>query len=375
MRSSVKKKKILIGFLSNTIKGPIPLITREYIEALKYKYEFVPFMMERKMGRTKLASFNLWNLFYFCTHYIKWIIIIIKERPDIVHYPITSYWNMEKSLLFLTTAKWLGVEHTIGHLHGGAFIDFWNQTGKLRKRIAIRHFNRLDILIVLSESWRKNVLQYINFEYQKVKVLHNLIDRDFESHFLHYQRSYNKKDKVVLLGFNLMDSRKGIFDLLDAVSLIEKRDTFELVIIGDEREAGVFAKATKLISDKGLTNVEIKKGVWDAGKQEWFEKSDILLLPSYTENFPIVVIEAACAGLPVIASEIGALPDIFNHNYDILFLHPGDVSQLSEHISRLIMDHNERQHFGKNIKNTFEKELLGEGITKQLDSIYENVLN
>lgn len=375
MKSSINKKKIMIGFLSKTIKGPIPLITRVYLEELKDQYEFIPFIMERKMGKTRLASFNLLNFFYLISHYIKWCITIIKERPDIVHFPITSFWNMEKSLLFLSTAKCLGVKHTIGHLHGGAFIDFWLQTSNLRRRLALRQFLKLDILIVLSESWRKNVLQYININDHKVKILHNLIDQDFESHFISYQRNYNRKDKVVLLGFNLMDSKKGLFDLLEAISLIKDRSKFELVIIGDEREPGICLKAMKIINEKRLTNVEIRKGVWDAGKKEWFEKADILLLPSYIENFPVVVIEAACAGLPVIASEIGALPDIFTNDYDILYLKPGDISNLSKLIGRLIMSHTERRYFGKNIKKTFERELLGKEIIKQLDCIYESVLN
>jgi glycosyltransferase involved in cell wall biosynthesis len=372
---SKKRKKILIGFLSKTIKGPIPIITNVYVEELKHKYDFIPFYIERTKGKENLAAFNISNLYYFISHYISWCITIIKNRPYIVHYPVTSYWNMEKSLLFLITAKILGVKHTIGHLHGGAFIDFWQSINSFRRFLALKQLKKLDIFIVLSESWRKNIIQYVGIEDVKIKVLHNLIDKEFENHFKDFHKEYKKKDKITILGFNMMDSRKGLFDLLDAVSLLPDKGSFEIVVIGDEREPGVFEKAVKIIHGKKLFNVNIQKGVWGSEKIIWFEKADVLVLPSYIENFPLVVLEAACACIPVIASRLGALPDIFEHNKDILFIEPGNVDQIKICLEYLINNPHERERLGLNIRETFVKKLSGKMIIDQLDSIYQGILS
>jgi len=102
--------KILIGCLNKEIKGAIPAITKAFIDGLSYKYNFIPFYKDRKYGKNKTSDLNILNLYYFLKHYIQWIYLILKYKPDIVHYPITSYWNLEKSLIFLITAKKLGVK-------------------------------------------------------------------------------------------------------------------------------------------------------------------------------------------------------------------------------------------------------------------------
>jgi glycosyltransferase involved in cell wall biosynthesis len=369
-----KREKILIGFLSKTIKGPIPIITNVYVEELKYKYDLIPFYMERSGGKEKLAYFNISNLYYFIRHYISWCITIIKHKPLIAHYPVTSFWNMEKSLLFLTTAKILGVKHTIGHLHGGAFVDFWQKLNSTRRYFASMQFKKLDIFIVLSESWRKSIVKHVGIGEEKIKVLHNLIDKEFESHFTDLCRTYSEKDKLTILGFNIMDSRKGLFDLLDAVGFMADKSRFEIEIIGDEREPGIFAKAKNVIHEKKLSNVNISKGVWGSEKIKWYEKADVLILPSYIENFPLVVLEAACAGIPVIASKLGALPDFFEHGKDILFIEPGNPDQIGKCLEYLIDNRHERERLGLNIRATFASKLLGKRIIEQLDDIYRSLL-
>lgn len=371
---SEKNTRILIGFLSKTIKGSIPIITNTYYEELKYKYNIIPFYMERKKGKENLSSLNISNIFYFIKHYLDWCCTIIIRRPKIAHFPITSFWNLEKSLLFLTTAKVLGVKHTIGHLHGGAFIDFWKQVSSPRRYLALKQLKKLDVFIVLSESWKLNVIKYVGIEERKIKILYNLIDREFESHFRNYERDYGDKGKVTFLGFNIMDSRKGLFDLLEAVNLINNKTSFGVILIGDERESGIFEKTNKIIQEKGLININMISGVWSAEKIKWFENTDVLILPSYIENFPVVVLEAACAGIPVIASRIGALPDIFTHDKDILFIDSGNIRQLIGFMERLIFNNNERKRIGENIKNTFNRELTGIKIIDQLDAIYEELL-
>jgi glycosyltransferase involved in cell wall biosynthesis len=367
-------RKILIGFLSKTIKGPIPIITNVYVEELKHKYDFVPFYMERTLGKEKLSNFNISNLYYFIRHYIRWCITIIKNKPDLVHYPITSFWNMEKSLLFLTTAKILGVKHTVGHLHGGAFIEFWHNSSSVRRYFASRQFKKLEIFIVLSESWKKGIIQHVGIEEGKIRVLHNLIDKEFESHFKDFHKEYTEKDKMTILGLNIMDSRKGLFDLLEAAALLSAKARFEFVIIGDEREPGIFEKANKLVHEKELSNVIIRKGVWGREKLVWYESADVLILPSYIENFPLVILEAACAGKPVIASRLGALPDFFVHNKDILFIEPGNVGQIKNCLEYLVNNPHERERLGSNIKETFQTKLTGKKIIEQLDEIYQSIL-
>lgn len=367
------KKKILIGFLSKTIKGSIPTITSVFVEGLSGSYDVVPFYMERKMGKKSLAALNILNVYYFAKHFLLWSYAVIRHKPDIVHFPVTSYWNMEKSLIFLATAKRLGVKSAIGHLHGGAFIEFWKNLNRFRKAHALKLMGKLDVLIVLSDTWKRNVVSHLGLNEEKVIVLHNLIDTEFEGHFKLYRRDYNDSQMVTLMGFNLMDSRKGLFDLIEATALLDVNKDFEIVIIGDEREYGVISKAKELIESKQLLNIKLLPGLWGDEKIKWFERADVLVLPSHTENFPVVVLEAASAGLPVIATSIGALPDIFKHNDDILFIDSGDIDYLARYLTLLINHPDERKRLGESIKMTFDERLAGEIVINKLREIYSRI--
>ena len=120
-----RKKPTILLFCDNKEgRGPIPTIAEAFIEGLQQRYTFVRFYTERRYGATARSNFNIVNIYYSFKHLVSWVCRIIYYRPDIAHYAITSYWNLEKSLVFLTISKALGCK-TIGHLHGGAFDDFW----------------------------------------------------------------------------------------------------------------------------------------------------------------------------------------------------------------------------------------------------------
>ena len=109
-------------------------------------------------------------------------------------------------------------------------------------------------------------------------------------------------------------------------------------------------------------------------KIKLFQDTGILILPSYVENFPLVIIEAACAGLPIIASRIGALPDLFTNNKDILFIEAGDVKQLERSINYLIKNQLERKRLGMAAMELFQQSLNRDNIMKKFDMVYREIV-
>jgi len=150
---------ILIGSLTREV-GAISTITKAFIEDLQGKYNFVTHSADRRLGNTSLSNFNAINLYYFFKHLGIWICELAAFRPDIAHYPITSYWNLEKSMIFLKVASIFGCK-TIGHLHGGAFIDFWSTLPRIRKIWAFKQLNKLDAFIVLSGGWKERIISKV----------------------------------------------------------------------------------------------------------------------------------------------------------------------------------------------------------------------
>jgi glycosyltransferase involved in cell wall biosynthesis len=75
--------------------------------------------------------------------------------------------------------------------------------------------------------------------------------------------------------------------------------------------------------------------------------TDILVLPSFSENLPMSVIEALAHGVAVICAPVGALPDIIEHERTGLIVKPGDVEELASVLSRLTEDPDLRRRLGE----------------------------
>jgi glycosyltransferase involved in cell wall biosynthesis len=71
---------------------------------------------------------------------------------------------------------------------------------------------------------------------------------------------------------------------------------------------------------------------------EEFGRSSILILPTFEDNCPMVVLEAMAAGLPVAASRVGGIPDLVSHESDGLMFDPHDPADIRSCIERLVRD-------------------------------------
>ena len=364
------KPKILIGPVNKYNKCAVPIVNRAFINGLSDKYNFCPFYTKRKYGKTELSNLNLVNLLYFFKQYIIWIIKILVYKPDLVHYPITSYWNLEKSLLFLSTAKFLGVKKVVGHLHGGDFDLFWGKLNPLRKKISLKLFSKLHSIIVASYYWKEFIEN--NGIKLTVNIVNNPIEGDFEIRMSELH-SVNNNEKILFVGS--LGKRKGVYDIIKVCKSINRK--FIITAVGSEARKNDLFKIKNLIQEFKLSTkiriIESEKMKLEE-KVDFFVNSGIFLFPSHNENFPLVIIEAACAGLPIITTPVGALPEFFTHMENVYFVEPGNIEEIKEAIQYMLDNPNERKRLGKAARKLFVEKLSREKIMKSLDNVYQSVL-
>jgi glycosyltransferase involved in cell wall biosynthesis len=77
------------------------------------------------------------------------------------------------------------------------------------------------------------------------------------------------------------------------------------------------------------------------------EQTDMLVLPSYAENLPMVILEAFAHGVPVISTPVGAIPEVVIPERNGLLVDPGDVPALAAAIRRLIEEPALRRAMGR----------------------------
>jgi glycosyltransferase involved in cell wall biosynthesis len=182
-----------------------------------------------------------------------------------------------------------------------------------------------------------------------VEVIPNCIDiRDEEQLSLPDDAS---KDTFRVLYVGWLIPAKGIIELLAAISRIPEST---LTLVGPQIAMG---DAT---GERWVEDIVRKLGIQDrvhlTGRvntrdaRATYRQNDVLVLPSHTEGFPNVVLEAMEAGIPVVATRVGAIPEIVRDQEDGLLFEVGDVETLSCHLQWLKDHPDDRARMGQSAR-------------------------
>jgi glycosyltransferase involved in cell wall biosynthesis len=137
--------------------------------------------------------------------------------------------------------------------------------------------------------------------------------------------------------------RKGILIALATLARLGPGVTLDLV--GDQdRDPAYAARVGSALQDPALAGrVRVHGRVPDNVLANLYATADALLLPSTHEGYGMVLAEALAAGLPIVATRVGAVPEVVRHGFEAELVLPGDVEALARAIERLAADPGERK--------------------------------
>lgn len=359
--------RVLLGPIFDDPAESVSTVNRTFVQGMNGGIQLIGHQISRRYGSDKPGLMNGVNVLYSLQHLWIWNWLLFRRRPCVAHYAVGRRWNLEKGLLFLWWARLRGV-HTVAHLHSGGFVDFWRGLPAWRQRLARRQMRHLDAVIVLSDALKAKLVEVVGLPPDQVRVVNNPIDPDFEAAALQLPL---ERPHPVVLGMGVMDKDKGVFDLVRAVAQVSRRRPVRLILAGPDREPGISDKVRQLARELGIQdNVELTGEVWGDCKLELFRSAAVLALPSYRENFPLTVLEAAAAGTAVIATPQGATPEFFEHGRSALFVPPGDVDALTQSLLQLLDQPDRRVALARTARAVFQNQLNRERIMAQLSEAY-----
>ena len=141
------------------------------------------------------------------------------------------------------------------------------------------------------------------------------------------------KDKLVILYSGRLSSEKNPFLLLDAYRSVRSTDK-ALVFVGD---GDLRDDMERYSTENGLENVFFCGFQGRTDIPKYFASADVLVLPSQRETWGMVINEALCLGLPVIASDqVGAVHDLVWHEENGYVFRSGDVNELSGYLNEVL---------------------------------------
>ena len=171
---------------------------------------------------------------------------------------------------------------------------------------------------------------------------------------------------VLFLG--RMEPGKGVYDLLEAVAALRAAvPDVRLVCAGDGDRIAVARYAERLgIADA----VKFTGWVGPSGKRALFEAAAVFALPSYEEALPISLLEAMAAGVPVVASAVGGIPEVVADGVSGYLVAPGDKASLERSLRRLLLDRALGERIGAAARETARLRFAPERALPQLEEVY-----
>jgi glycosyltransferase involved in cell wall biosynthesis len=247
--------------------------------------------------------------------------LLLRREVACVHAHVAARGSFWRKSLFLVLGH-IGGARTIFHLHDGSFPAWYDARSSWVRFIVRRVLCRMDRVIVLStvmESWVNGIEPAAT-----TVVIGNPVD-------LPPEPAARFPGKLLFLG--RLWREKGVYDLLDALALLNQAGLhFELVCAGDGDLDGVRQKAREL----GIGDMVTLPG-WVEGeaKAALLQSTSVFVLPSYFEGLPIGVLEAMAHGIPVVATDVGGIPDAIGSQAGIL-VKPGDINALAAAMTTLL---------------------------------------
>lgn len=173
-----------------------------------------------------------------------------------------------------------------------------------------------------------------------------------------------------LLYVGRLAAMKGLPVLFEALEqLIEHCPNVKLTIVGDgseREEIKAFAHSLKLDSHVNFVGYKSQSAV-----REYLQESDILVLPSFAEGVPVVLMEAMAAGVPVVTTQVAGVPELVAHNHSGWLVPPGDVAALKEGLIALIDNSELRNRLGATGQTKVSEEFNINTETKKLADIFQ----
>jgi len=295
------KKILFVGPMTPPIHGQSIAFEEIYTKTKFTKYLINQNFENMSLLKKILAtSWSLTKLTY----------VLIVHKVDIVYFTCSrSKFGSLKDIYLLKISK-LFNKKIINHLHGTAMDEFYNSLSPIHQKLLYSSYNKIDCSIVLLPSMIEQFTHL--WPNMRVDVVANFYDDSLNT--IHEKK---ENDIIQLLYLSNIIASKGIFDLLDALKIIEKKGIeYKLSIAGnfiaDENTSSLKIKEMFMEEISDNKHIEYLGTVFGEDKKILLEKSDIFILPTYhkTEAFPISILEAMRAGNVIITTQHNYLPEI-----------------------------------------------------------------
>lgn len=371
----MKKRILVYGILPPPYHG-VAIMTQNILKALK-KSKYYHYFINNDYSKTvlEIGKHKFYKTLVFIKIIIKSIQIVKEKNIEWIYYPIsTEKWSFIRDALLIKILSYYVGKKIILHFHGTGIRDLYNKN-LLLKKIVHHTLANASGYIVLGNRLKKDIC--MSADENLIQVVPNGIET---VKWVPILSASNKKTNITrLLYLSYLRRSKGIVTTIEGINVLVNKYNYKnilLTVAGEWREPHTKAQVEKFIKNNNLDKYirfvgeRINQDKWNL-----FKNSDIFLFPTIHEAFGLVNLEAMQFGLPIITTNVGAIPEFIKDGVNGFIIEPNDPEALAEKVDLLIKDKETANLIRENNLKDFEKyytvEKFSERFLKSMDNIIE----
>lgn len=319
-----------------------------------YSFQYFPSATDKETNKFR---YLLTNLSAFTRSIIK--------KNSLIYIHVSSHNSFYRKSLFILISILFRRKFVL-HIHPSHFHDFLCNTRGIKKIYVYFLLNKSQHFIVLTNDMKQKMEDLFP---QKIShVLNNPVDLCQMTPKKEYTREDNS---IVFLGWFI--KAKGVFELVDAIEIVTKTNKkIHLHFYGTKQ----INELKAYIQKKKLTkHITVHGWINDITKVEVLAKCTCLVLPSYSEGIPNVILEAMASKTPIISTLVGGITEVLTDRHNAIITKVKDPQDLSEKISELIANSKLRDTISENafhdVKNKYDIKVIKEKFSQIINTISE----
>ena len=351
-----RPRVLMIGPLPPPLGGVQLVVGLQLRSSLAREFELHVVDTSKRQLRWAVENPTWKTPLYFVRDLSRLIRALVRLRPDAALVHAASSLSFLRDWVFMVAARLAGAK-VICHYHGTLHARFPSgetRSGRAIGRLLMSAAHRVIVLgptyrRAMGEAWKRDDLAWAP----------NMADVPlFRSMAADTPAPWLARGSRAVLFVGRLSAPKGIYDLFDAIPrVIERHPEARFVLVGvaesEAMEPVIRAEAERRGIAPRVTFLGCLEG---HAKAAAFVTSQMIVVPSWTEGFPLVIPEAMAAGLPVIATGVGAIPDFVTDGEDGFLIAPRDPRALADRICRLLEDEGLRRRISERVRERAPRE-------------------
>lgn len=370
----MKNSILVYGILPPPYHG-VAIMTQYILEALKksgYEYHYINNDYSKSVS--DIGKNRFYKTIVFMKIIVKSIKMVKQKNIEWIYYPIsTDKWSFIRDAILLKILGYFVGRKIILHYHGIGIRDLYNKNFFF-KRIVEHTLVNAGSHIVLGDKLKEDIDMCVN--HNLIQVVPNGIEIADRKHKCF---TPNKESNVIrLLYLSYLRKSKGIDTAVKCIDfLINKynHSKIHLTVAGKWRDPKTRSLVEKFIKDNNLEK-HISFVGEKINQEKWnlFENSDIFLFPTVQEAFGLVNLEAMQFGLPIITTNVGAIPEFVKDGVNGFIVDPNDPEALAKKVVLLINNKEAANLIRENNSRDFERYYTTEKFYERFLKALENII-